>query len=96
MLTENNTIIILQDKLILKETVDVVFNNLENELLDKKKLIISMEKVVFISVYFLEKLEKIVEKARSLNMEIKIINVNPEIYKVFQVGRLKNILNICF
>ena len=78
-----------------KETIDIIFNDLENQLLDKREVVMDLKKVSFISVYFLERLEKFVDKANELSVKIEIKNVGPEIYKVFQVGRLKMVLSVC-
>ena len=78
-----------------KEAIDIIFNDLENQLLDKREVVVDLKKVSFISVYFLERLEKFVEKANELSVNIEIKNVSPEIYKVFQVGRLKMVLSVC-
>ncbi len=85
----------LQGEMTSRETIDVIFNDLENQLLDKREISVDFKKVVFISVYFLERLERFVEKANSLSVKSTITNVNPEIYKVFQVARVKDILNTC-
>ena len=86
---------LLKSEMTSNETIDIIFNDFENQLLDKREIIIDLKNVTFISVYFVERLEQIVKKAKKLNTEIKIINVPPEIYKVFQVGRLKAVLGVC-
>ncbi len=78
-----------------KEVIDVIFDELENQLLDKREITVNLKKVTFVSVYFLERLERFMEKAKDLSVEIKIINISPEIYKVFQVSRLNTVLNAC-
>ena len=78
-----------------KETTDVIFNDLENQLLDRREIDICFEKISFVSVYFLERLEKLIDKAKELNVKIQITDVKPSIYKVFQVGRVKSILEVC-
>ena len=83
------------EQITSNKTIDVIFNDLENQLLDKREITVDMKNVSFISVYFLEKLEKLVEKTKNLNVEIKIINISPDVYKVFQVGRLKTVLSVC-
>ena len=95
MRTKQNLSELLYGEVKSKETIDVIFNDLENQLLDKREIIVDLKNVSFISVYFLERLEKFVEKGKSLSVEIKIINASPEIYKVFQVGRLKTVLSVC-
>ena len=95
MPTKQNLSELLQGEMTSKETIDIVFNDLENQLLDKREVIVDFKNIIFISVYFLERLEKFVEKGKSLSVEIKIINVNPDVYKVFQVGRVKSILDSC-
>ena len=86
---------LLKGEMISKETIDIIFNDLENQLLDKREVLVDLKNISFVSVYFLERLEGFVEKGKSLNVEIKIINVISEIYKVFQVGRLKTVLGVC-
>ena len=95
MPTKQNLSELLYGKVKSKETIDIIFNDLENQLLDKREITLDLKNVSFMSVYFLERLEKFVEKGESLSVEIKIINASPEIYKVFQVGRVKNILDRC-
>lgn len=80
---------------INNEIVDKIFNSLENELLDKKEVSLDFAKINFISVYYLERLEQFVDRARDLGVSFKIINVLPSIYKVFQVAKVKSILEIC-
>ena len=86
---------LLQGEMTSKEAIDLIFSDLENQILDKREVTVDLKKVAFISVYFLERLEKIIEKAKKLSVEIKIINVNPNVYKVFQVGRVKVVLSVC-
>ena len=90
-----NTESLLAGELTSNEIVDRIFNEFENQLLDKKEMVLDFRKVTFISVYFLERLDSLVEKARELMVNIQITNVPPNIYKVFQVGRLKNVLSLC-
>ena len=77
------------------EVIDNIFNSLENQLLDRKEISLGLGEVTFISVYFLERLEKVVTGAKELNVKIQITNVQPSVYKVFQVARVKSILEIC-
>ena len=86
---------LLKSEMTSNETIDIIFNDFENQLMDKREITVDLKNVTFISVYFVERLEQIVKKAKKLNTEIKIINVTPEIYKVFQVGRLKAVLSVC-
>ena len=86
---------ILQGAMTSKETIDAIFNDLENQLLDKREITVDLKNVTFSSVYFLERLERFIEKGKGLSIEIKIINTSPEIYKVFQVARLHTVLNLC-
>ena len=83
---------LLQGEIISNEVIDTIFNSLEEQLMDRNELLIDFQYVTFISVYFLERLEKFVNKARELNVKIKIVNVQPSIYKVFQVARSKDII----
>ena len=92
---KQNLSALLDGEVKSKETIDIIFNDLENQLLDKREVAVDLKKVSFISVYFLERLEKFVDKANELSVKIEIKNVSPEIYKVFQVGRLKTVLSVC-
>ena len=83
---------LLQGELSSSKLIDLIFNNLERDLLDKREIILNFEKITFISVYFLERLETLVSRAKDLNVEIKILNVSESIYKVFHVARTKLVL----
>lgn len=74
---------------------DLLFNHLESQLMDNSEVSIDLTKIDFITVQFLEKLESLLQKAKELKVQTKIINVKPEIYKVFQVNRNKDILAVC-
>lgn len=95
MPTKQNITDLLKGEMKSEETIDVIFTDLENQLLDKREVAVDMKKVDFISVYFLERLERLVEKANGLSVKIEIKNISPEIYKVLQVGRLKLVLDVC-
>lgn len=86
---------LLEGEIDSKEKVDNIFNALESQLLDSNELNVDFEDVSFISVYFLERLENFTQGARKLAVKIRLINVQPSIYKVFQVARVKNILESC-
>lgn len=86
---------LLQGKIISKEIIDTIFNDLDKQLLARKETSLDLGKVTFISVYFLERLEKLVSKAIELNVKVQIKNVQPSVYKVFQVSRIKEILEAC-
>lgn len=92
-MTENINEILIGE-ITSSEVVNKIFNSLESDLMDGKKVNIDMSNVTFIGVSFLERLEKFVDKAKELNVEIKIKNVCPDIYKVFHVARDKNILSV--
>ncbi len=85
---------ILIGEIASNEVVDKIFNSLDNDLMDGKKLSIDMSNVTFISVFFLERLEKFIQKAKELNVEVKMKNVYPSVYKVFHVARNKDILSV--
>ena len=85
----------LQGEIISKEVIDNIFNSLENDLFDRKEITLDFSKASFISVYFLEGLENFVNRAKDLNVNIMLTNVQPGIYKVFQVARSKDIVGIC-
>ena len=84
-----------KDAIASNEIVDKIFNSLENELLDKKEITLDFTRVTFISVYYLGRLEQFVDRARELGVSFQIINILPSIYKVFQVAKVRNILEIC-
>lgn len=86
---------LLQGEITSKDVINQIFDDLENQLMDKGEVIVDFQKVTFISVYFLERLENLVKKAKSLNVQIKITGVNPDIYKVFQVARVSDVLGVC-
>ena len=86
---------VLKGEMITNDVIDLIFNDLEEQLLDKKEVTVDLKNVNFISVYFLERLERFIEKGKSLGTEIKVINVSPDVYKVFQVARLKTVLSVC-
>lgn len=84
---------VLKGEIISNETINIIFRDLENRLMDKNEIDLNFQHVIFISVYFLERLEEFIEKAKTLNVVVKITNVQPSVYKVFQVGRVKEIIN---
>ena len=87
---------LLHGELISNEVIDLIFTNLGNQKLDQKEVIVDLKDVTFISVYFLERLELFLEKVKELNAIIKIINVQPTIYKVFRVSKVNAVLDtIC-
>ena len=88
---------LLQGDITLKEVINDIFNSLDSKLLDRnqKDIILDFEKINFISVYFLERLEIFIQKAKELDVRVQIKNVQPNVYKVFQVARVKNILEVC-
>lgn len=77
------------------EIIDKAFHSLENELLDGKKITLDFTRVTFISVYYLERLEQFVDRAKDLGVSFRIINILPSIYKVFQVAKVRNIIGVC-
>lgn len=93
MKTVNN---LLEGGLISKDVIDHIFDLLEKQLLDQNEITIDLRNVTFVSVYFLEKLEDFIgsSKLKNCDSKIKITNVPPAIYKVFQVSRIRSILNI--
>ena len=82
-------------EMISNKEIDNAFSYLEKQALDQVEIILDFSNLSFISVYFLESLESFIKKIKELNLEIKIINVQPFLYKVFQVARIKNILEVC-
>ncbi len=89
---KQNIVDIFRGEMISKEIIDTIFNDLENQLLDMREVVVDMKNISFISVYFLERLEKFLDKAKELNIQIKIVSVIPEIYKVFQIRKNQEIL----
>lgn len=85
---------LLKGQITTDETSNKIFDLLENQLLDGKKINLDLKEVTFINVSFLERLERLVQKAKELNIEIKINNVCPSIYKVFHVARNRDILSV--
>ena len=86
---------LLQGEITSNKVIDLIFNSLKNQLLDQNELLIDFQRVTFISVYFLERLERLVNRAKELNVKVKIVNVQPSVYKVFQVARSKDVISIC-
>ena len=86
---------LIEGEINSKDLIDNIFSSLENQLLDKTEINLNFQDVTFISVYFLERLEQLVQKSKELNVKITVINIPPSIYKVFQVARVKNILELC-
>ena len=84
----------LKGEMASNEVIDNIFNTLENNLMDGKKADLDLKNVTFINVHFLERLEKLVQKAKELNIEVKIRNVCPSIYKVFHVANDKDIISV--
>lgn len=84
-----------QDEMTSKDKIDFIFNSLNTKLLDDKEITLDFSKITFISVYFLERLEQFVFRAQDLGVTLKIINVQPSIYKVFQIAKSKGILQTC-
>ena len=77
------------------EAVGVIFSRLQERLMDEKELVIDMSEVSFISVSFLDRLEKLLLQANELSTDVRITNVQPTVYKVFRVARIKSILQAC-
>ena len=94
MLTDQAINKLLNGEITSNEVIDSVFDALENELLDKKEIMLEFKNVSFISTYFLERLEKLIQRAKDLNVRVQIINVQPTICKVFQVARVREILSL--
>lgn len=49
----------------------------------------------FITVDGLEWLEELLLRAASLSSEVRLININPVLYKVFKVSRIDHVLKAC-
>ena len=87
---------LFQGEMISNQEIDKVFSLLEKQILDQTEITLDFGSLTFISVYFLERLESFLQKAKELKVRIEIVNVQPNIYKVFQVARVKSILEICY
>ena len=85
---------LLKGEITSNEVIDSIFNALENELMDKKEIMLEFKNVLFISTYFLERLERLIQRAKDLNVKVQIANVQPAIYKVFQVARVKEVFSL--
>lgn len=94
MLT-NCIIDLLKGEITSKEAIDTIFNSLEKDLLDRNEISLDFKDVSFISVYFLERLEAFVNRAKDLSVKVQINTVQPSICKVFQVAKAKSILEVC-
>lgn len=77
------------------EVTDLIFNSQEELLLRKEDISLNFKNITFVSVYFLERLENLVERALDLNVKVNITNIQPSVYKVFQVARIESILQAC-
>jgi anti-anti-sigma regulatory factor len=86
---------LLQGEIKSDKQVKDILDILDKDILDKKEVSIDFKNVRFISVYFLERFEQLINRAIDLGVDIRILNVQPNIYKVFQVARLKKILALC-
>ena len=85
---------LLQGEIISNSVIDFIFSSLEKGLLDRSETILNFMDVTFISVYFLERLEQFIERAKDLTVQVRLINLKPSIYKVFQVAKSKDILAV--
>ncbi len=93
----NNGILadLFQGKITTEKQIKAIFDILGKEILDRKEIPIDFKNIKFISVYFLERFEQLIDRAIDLGVDVRILNVQPNIYKVFQVARVKKILAIC-
>ncbi|OGI18650.1 MAG: hypothetical protein A3B68_01340 [Candidatus Melainabacteria bacterium RIFCSPHIGHO2_02_FULL_34_12] len=85
----------LSGEITSSEIVDSIFNSFDKQLLDRNEILLDFKKVTFVSVLFLERLESFVKRAKDINVKVQITNVSPVIYKVFQVAKVKSILEVC-
>ncbi len=85
----------MQEEMNTQESGESFFNLLDKKVLDRREIFLDFKKISFISVYLLERLTQFVTRAKDLNVKVKIVNLSPTIYKVFQVARVKNILEVC-
>lgn len=85
----------IQEEMNSQDSGERLFNLLDKKILDRKEIFLDFNKTSFISVYFLERLAQFVNRAKDLNVRVKIINLSPVIYKVFSVARVKNVLEVC-
>lgn len=86
---------IFQGEMLIHESIESKFDLLEKILLDRRELSLNFQQVSFISVYFLERLEKFLALALKANVQVTIKNISPSIYKIFQVAKSSNLLEAC-
>ena len=86
---------LFQGEIISTETINTIFNSLNKQLLDRKEITLNFAKITFISVYFLERLEQFICRARDLSVKVSIVDVIPSVFKVFQIAKSKLILETC-
>ena len=86
---------LVKDQMTSVDLIGQLFSQFEKELINNKDICLDFKDVNFISVPFLERLEKLVLRAKDLDARIKIVNLTPSIYKVFQVAKVKDVLQVC-
>ncbi len=79
---------------------DECINEIQDTLLDivdagkHEKLLLNFSEVEFLSSSFLGTLVKVHKKIREKNGELTLINIAPQILKVFRITQLDKVLNI--
>ena len=86
---------LLNGEINSNQIIDLIFDSLEELLLKREDVLLNFRNITFISVYFLERLEDFIERALDLSVKVNITNVQPSVYKVFQVARVESILGVC-
>lgn len=79
----------------IPERLERGIDQIDNELANKANLVLDFSECTFVSVEGLEWLEELLMRAESYSMSVQLIKMNPTIYKVFKVARVRNILAAC-
>lgn len=80
------------DELNIQELGDELFRLVEEE--NRTKLLLSFGSVEFLSSAALGKLLTLDKKVKSHHGQLKLCDINPEIYKVFEITRLFKVFDI--
>ena len=73
----------------LKESLEPVIEKNEN-----KKLLLNFSNVSFMTSAFLGLLVRIHKKVRELNGRLQLSNLDPDLYKIFEITQLTKIFDI--
>lgn len=80
------------DELNIQELGDELFRLVEEE--QKTQILLSFGSVEFLSSAALGKLLTLDKKVKSHRGQLKLCDINPEIYKVFEITRLYKVFDI--